>query len=297
MISVIIPTCNRLDLLTNCLQKLAPGAQMFPADQYEVIVTDDGGTNSAEQLVKEQFPWARWVAGPRKGPAANRNNGVRFAKAEFFAFTDDDCSPSPDWLSAYAAAIRPDLDVYEGKTTCRAGIRSPLDEAPVNLKGGCMWSCNLMIRAEAFRKLGGFDEDFPNAWCEDVDFFDRMHLDRVRWEFIPQATIDHPVRRQKLGWHAGAKWKNRVLLWYKQGHEMSTWRWLPVHLLKARIRQVLDFPFSLDSIVGLGSVGLEFLAVVCQLGSWERQYRPIRAEPAARQRQAMSLQHAAGPRS
>ena len=40
--SVVIPTCERNDLLARCLERLAPGAQRFSADRYEVIVTDDG---------------------------------------------------------------------------------------------------------------------------------------------------------------------------------------------------------------------------------------------------------------
>jgi GT2 family glycosyltransferase len=283
MISVVIPTCHRNELLSLCLDRLAPGAQSLPANRYDVIVTDDGAKSTAEQLVREKYPWARWVAGPRRGPAANRNNGVKFVTGEFVAFTDDECSPSSGWLAAYAAAIRPDLDVYEGKTTCAAGIRSPLQEAPVNLKGACHWSCNLMVRAELFRRLGGFDEDYPFS-CEDMDFSDRLHVNNIPSRFIPDALVDHPVRRQSLGWRAGAKWKYRVLLWYKQGHELPAWRWLPVHLLKVRIRQVLDFPFSRDSFVAFGSIALEFAAVLCQLSSWEHQYRPIRLQPRARQR-------------
>ena len=283
MISVVIPTRHRNDLLERCLDRLAPGAQTLAVDQYEVIITDDGGETTAELLVGQKYSWARWIAGPRKGPAANRNHGARSARGEFVAFTDDDCLPSPDWLAAFAATVHSGVDVYEGKTTCTDGIRSPLQEAPLNLHGGCLWSCNLMIRADVFHALGGFDVDFPNAWCEDVEFFERVRLSGINWRFVPDAVIDHPARRRRLGWHAGSKWKNRVLLWYKQGHRMSTWRWLPVHLLKVRIRQVLAFPFSCDSLVAYGSIALEFAAVICQLSSWEDEYRrvPARSAPTA----------------
>jgi hypothetical protein len=42
LITVVIPTCRRPDVLVQCLDRLAPGAQTLPADRYEVIVTDDG---------------------------------------------------------------------------------------------------------------------------------------------------------------------------------------------------------------------------------------------------------------
>ena len=76
MISVIIPICHRNNLLAKCLDCLAPSVQTFPAEQYEVIVTDDGTNTTAKDMMRAQYPWAQWLAGPKKGPAANRNNGA-----------------------------------------------------------------------------------------------------------------------------------------------------------------------------------------------------------------------------
>jgi glycosyltransferase involved in cell wall biosynthesis len=63
--SVIIPTYHRNDLLAKCLDCLAPGTQTLHTEQYEVIVTDDGSQTTAEEMIKQQYPWAKWVAGPR----------------------------------------------------------------------------------------------------------------------------------------------------------------------------------------------------------------------------------------
>ncbi|MHC5729635.1 MAG: glycosyltransferase family 2 protein, partial [Nostoc sp.] len=68
LFSVIIPTYHRNDLLAKCLDCLAPGVQTLSAEQYEVIVTDDGSQTTAEEMIRQQYPWAKWVAGPRKGP-------------------------------------------------------------------------------------------------------------------------------------------------------------------------------------------------------------------------------------
>ena len=91
LFSVVITTCNRLEMLAKCLDRLGCGMQSLAANQYEVIVTDDGSQSTAEQLMKGKYPWARWLQGPRKGPAANRNNGARYAEGEWLVFTDDDC--------------------------------------------------------------------------------------------------------------------------------------------------------------------------------------------------------------
>ncbi|MBC8011498.1 MAG: glycosyltransferase family 2 protein, partial [Burkholderiales bacterium] len=108
--SVIVPTCDRTEALALCLARLAPGAQALPAAEYEVIVTDDSASGKAPPLIRRDFPWARWVPGPRGGPAMNRNHGAEHATGAWLAFVDDDCLPAPGWLSGYlrAAGSRPE---------------------------------------------------------------------------------------------------------------------------------------------------------------------------------------------
>ena len=114
IISVIIPTYHRNELLRKCLDCLKPGAQTLPAEQYEVIVTDDGSKTTAEEMIRDDYPWIKWVAAPRQGPAANRNNGAKYAQSEWFAFTDDVGLPESDWLSAFGASTKGSALALEG---------------------------------------------------------------------------------------------------------------------------------------------------------------------------------------
>ena len=120
--SVVIPTYRRNDALARCLNRLMADRQDFPFARYEVIVADDGPDgDNARLLVENTYPWARWVPGPRRGPAANRNRGAAEASGEFLAFTDDDCLPQPGWLAAFAAKLDgpggDKLRVLEGRTS------------------------------------------------------------------------------------------------------------------------------------------------------------------------------------
>lgn len=195
MISVIIPTCNRNDLLAKCLDCLAPGKQSLSFSEYEVIVTDDGKDTTAEQMLKEKYPWARWTQGPRKGPAANRNHGASQAKGEWLAFTDDDCLPSTGWLEAFSRANPSATSVLEGRTVAKTGIPGPFWTSPTNEKGGLLWSCNFMISRDLFASLGGFDEKFPKPHMEDVDFRIRVEQAVGVPRFVPDAWVDHPARK------------------------------------------------------------------------------------------------------
>jgi GT2 family glycosyltransferase len=198
LFSVIIPTCHRNDLLAKCLDCLAPGKQTLAAENYEVIVTDDGSKSTAREMMEKNYPWAKWIEGPRRGPAANRNNGAKHAQGEWLVFTDDDCLPDADFISSYwNAAMKNDAPVLEGKTS-PCGERTRVDmECPANEHGGYLWSCNFAIRKNLFFELDGFDTNFPGPAMEDVDLRTRLLKAQKKIQFIPRALVLHPWRLKK----------------------------------------------------------------------------------------------------
>jgi GT2 family glycosyltransferase len=201
LFSVIIPTYQRLGLLSACLERLKPGTQTLDSLSYEVIVTDDGQSILAEGLIAECYPWVRWVLGPRRGPAANRNNGARIARGEWLVFVDDDCLPDTGWLKEFRHACeqQPDIDVFEGQTYADREKRSLAEESPINESGGCLWSCNMMLRSQVFAEMNGFDERFPFAAMEDVEFRQRLQRQGLQSQFVAAAAVCHPWRMTQ-GW-------------------------------------------------------------------------------------------------
>lgn len=196
-LSVVIPTCHRNDDLALCLDRLSPGVQTLPVEEYEVIVTDDGSDTTAEAMIAERYPWVRWTAGPRRGPAANRNRGASLALSDWIVFTDDDCLPEPSWLAEYANHIDGQYDVLEGRTS-PYGTRTRVDqECPSNETGGYLWACNFAIRKCVFQELEGFNEGFPVAAYEDMELNTRIELRCFRRLFLPDAAVLHPWRRKK----------------------------------------------------------------------------------------------------
>ena len=196
--SVIIPTRHRNDQLCACLERLKPGQQSLPFESYEVIVSDDGEDSSAAQAVQMNYPWALWVPGPRRGPAANRNNGARFAGGQWLVFTDDDCLPDSFWLSSFQAAMQATaVEAMEGAIYPIGDPDRDLAHCPSNLQGGYFWSANIAVARGLFQKLGGFDERYRFADHEDEDLRMRasVHTDIV---FVPEARVGHPVRVSSL---------------------------------------------------------------------------------------------------
>ena len=195
--SVVIPTYHRNDLLAKCLECLNPDVQTLPAEQYEVIVSDDGYESTAEEMIRQSYSWVKWVAGPRKGPAANRNNGAKYAQGEWLVFTDDDCLPDPQWLTAYWQGSKGTAIALEGAIYPLGNLNQDLAECPVNLTGGCFWSANIAVKSKLFEEIGGFDPNYLMAAHEDQDL--KIRIDKfTKIDFIPEAKVHHPVRLVNL---------------------------------------------------------------------------------------------------
>jgi len=197
MLSVIIPTCNRNDLLSKCLDCLTLGNKEFVAAEYEIIVTDDGRDNQAKTLLLESYPMVRWIEGPKRGPAANRNCGAEHAKFDWLIFIDDDCLPSEGIINCYYQAfIKGDFFAFEGAINADRPQMRYDEESPLNLNGGCFWSCNIAVSRTIFLSAGGFDEGFPYPAMEDTDFQMRI-LEKTPIKFVKEAVVIHPWRRIK----------------------------------------------------------------------------------------------------
>jgi len=194
--SVVIPTFKRKDLLMKCLACLAPGAQSFPAGQYEIIVADDAGEKSELKPELSRHPHVKWVAGPGRGPASNRNKGAAAAQGEWLLFVDDDCLPCGEWIAKFAAAsaAHPDVNVFEGRTSPDGPRRSLAEFAPINESGGYLWACNFAIRRSLYQEMGGFNEAFTYAAMEDVDLRVRLQALNHPIIFVPEALVRHPWR-------------------------------------------------------------------------------------------------------
>jgi GT2 family glycosyltransferase len=216
-LSVIIPTCNRNDLLCKCLDLLAPANQTI-VDDYEVIVTDDSRDDIAKNLINESYPWVKWVGGPKRGPAANRNNGAKMAGGEWLAFIDDDCLPDYHLLLGYQNGIKAHSKnvVFEGCTIVDRPKNKFNEEAPLNLTGGYLFSCNFAIRADYFRQLNGFDENFPYPAMEDSELAYRIRAQGVEMVFLKDAIIMHPWRIKQNSFNMTLKRFSSALYFIKK---------------------------------------------------------------------------------
>jgi len=203
LVSVVVPTFRRPDLLQRCLAALH--RQQFPQCEFEVVVADDAADEATRQLIESrQSPFFSACYIPvngHHGPAAARNAGWRAARGQFIAFTDDDCIPDSGWLSA---GLQPFADPTVVAVTGQTIV--PLPRFPTDhdlntagLERSEFLTANCFCRRAVLADLGGFDEQFTSAWREDSDLHFRL-LD-TGGKVVRQcaAVVVHPVRQAAWG--------------------------------------------------------------------------------------------------
>lgn len=192
-ISVIIPSWNRADQLAAALdsvyaQTLAP---------HEVIVVDDGSTDTTRQRVTGHYPQVHYIYQHNKGVSSARNNGIAAASGDWIALLDSDDRWQPGKLQhqRQALAANPGYRLcHSDETWIRNGKRvNPMKKhAKVggHIYRQCLPLCVIspsavMIHRELFEDVGVFDETLPA--CEDYDLWLRICA------VYPVLYVDQPL--------------------------------------------------------------------------------------------------------
>src|SRR5215212_1006346 len=165
--TVVVPTRNRPLELTRLLRTLR--AQRTER-RFEVVIVDDGSDPPVAPGAFDGDLSVRVVRCAGAGPAAARNAGTAASRGGYLLFTDDDTEAGLTWVEAACGFLdtHPDHVGVEGPVSSPAF--DPLYEHSLeNDKPGAFWTCNIAYRGEAFRRLGGFSENFPYPHCEDLD--------------------------------------------------------------------------------------------------------------------------------
>jgi glycosyltransferase involved in cell wall biosynthesis len=202
--SIIIPTRNRPDHLSACLAAIAQ--VRYSNQRFEVIVVDDGGAVALDHVLSG-FQGSLQVfllRQPHSGPGAARNLGAFHARGEYLAFTDDDCAPTPGWLSQLQAVLAKSPDVAIGGLTVNALETNLYSMASQMLIAYLceyfnhnrydaifLTSSNLTFPAERFRQLGGFSAEFVAAGGEDREFCDRWRHAGFRLSYVTDVVVKH----------------------------------------------------------------------------------------------------------
>ena len=117
-LSVVVPTYNRCDTLQRALSKLV--AQQSGHARYEIIIVDNNSTDCTREVAHsfvEQCDRVHYLFERRQGLSSARNAGIKAARADLIAFTDDDVEVAHDWVERIleAAARYPNASFLGGR--------------------------------------------------------------------------------------------------------------------------------------------------------------------------------------
>lgn len=204
-ISIIIPVKNRPDI-RDCLDSLE--LLDYPKDKIEIIVVDDGSTDSTAQVI-QTFEIKAIHLTHTIGASASRNLAAKEANGELIGFIDSDCVAHPNWLKelvpyfeeekvgivgGYVSNFyfRSALDRYEDTKSSLNMGRYPFRAEEGKSSTAYVPSCNLIIRKKVFLEAGGFQEDLNVG--EDVDLCWRVRKLGYHLLYLPQGEIKHKHR-------------------------------------------------------------------------------------------------------
>jgi GT2 family glycosyltransferase len=205
-ISVVVCSYNGSATIRDCME----GLQRVVYPDFEVIVVNDGSTDSLADIVRE-YP-VRLINTPNRGLSSARNTGMKAASGEIVAYIDDDAYPDPHWLQYLAHAFM---------TTNHAGMGGPnispagdgiIADSIANAPGGPVHvlltdeiaehipGCNMAFRRDALLEVGGCDPVY-HAAGDDVDLCWRIQQTGKTIGFHPAAFVWHHCRNSvKMYW-------------------------------------------------------------------------------------------------
>lgn len=249
--SVVIATYNRAGDLRGTLQSLSG---LRPDGPWEVIVVDNNSTDRTRGVVEEaagRFPAPlRYVFEREQGRSPALNAGIRVARGEIVATTDDDVRVEADWLNRAAEGLaRPGCDYVGGRVLPIWGAPRP---AWLPDHGGKHWAVialldygtdaiefgarvplgvNMAFRRSALdraglldphtgRKAGTLLGQEVREWCI------RARAAGVRGFYVPEMVVQHLIPAGRLTKGYFRRWFywrgiSRAMLYEKAGLDME----------------------------------------------------------------------------
>jgi len=246
VLSIVIPSFNRADLLNLCLGSLRVHA---PANT-EILVIDDGSANAVISEAALRFPEVRVLRlCKQSGFCVAANVGIASANAPIVELLNDDTEVTAGWAEAALGCFRDPAIVAVAPLVLQldekglaAGVAPLIDSAgddydlggfaqkrwhdcPLGAAGRFVaqpvWGASAsaaFYRRESVLAAGGFPNDF-GAYFEDVDLAHRLNRNGGVTQFQPASVVWHRVSASY-----GRRPSREILVQQSRNEELVFWR-------------------------------------------------------------------------
>lgn len=219
MVSVIILNWNGAALLEEYLPSVVANT---PADKAQVVVADNGSTDSSLQLLAERFPSVKVIRFPENyGFAEGYNRALALTDTPYTVLLNSDVAVPQGWLEPLIDAMerdpqlgacQPKIISYRDRSRfeyagaaggfidrngypyCRGRIFDVVEEdhGQYDTQIPVFWASGaaLMVRTDLYRQVGGLDARFF-AHMEEIDLCWRMQLAGYTIAAVPASEVYH----------------------------------------------------------------------------------------------------------
>ncbi len=260
--AIVILNYNGIDFLKKYLNTLIKNS-----DKYEIIVADNGSTDSSLDWLSKNHSEIRIIVLKKNNGYANGYNlALKEVVADYYALINSDVKTTPNWLDPlvlfleehadysaiqpkildqnnsskfeYAGAAGGQLDAL-GYPYCRGRIFNTIenDHGQYDDDIDVFWTSGacMIIRAQDFNEVGGFDPCFF-AHMEEIDLCWRLALKGKKFRYSSKSTIYHVG-----GGTLSVSNPQKTYLNFRNGLFMLLKNLPKKHLIIIPVRMILDF--------------------------------------------------------
>jgi len=205
-VSVVMPVNNEADNLAPLMAEIE--AAMTTGRGFEVVVVDDGSTDSTAEILVQMMqsrPWLRRIAHDEAcGKAAALRSGVRGARAKYVVILDGDGQNDPAYIPAMLAELEKGGDRVGLVNSVRIGRK---DTKFKRIQSRIANRIRVAILKDVTRDSVSGMKAFPRDVFLALPFFDGLHrfmpalVRREGLELRQVDVIDRP--RQHGSTHYG----------------------------------------------------------------------------------------------
>lgn len=265
-IAVVILNWNGEAFLKRFLPILISNTQLVDT---EIVVADNASSDNSLQLLKEEFPTVKTIVLDQNyGFAGGYNRALEQVDAKYFVLLNSDVEVTENWLAPLfdfleqnkeVAACQPKIKSIQNRNFfehagaaggfidflgfpfCRGRVLSTVEEdiGQYDSVIDVFWASGacFMVRADLFKKLGGFDDVFF-AHMEEIDLCWRFNSRGYRVVCVPQSTVFHVgggTLKTEHPYKTYLNFRNNLLMLYK-------------NLPQQNLKKVLKWRILLDYI-------------------------------------------------
>ncbi|WP_455035038.1 glycosyltransferase [Lachnoanaerobaculum gingivalis] len=210
-VSIIIPVYNQIHYTYACLVSILENTEGF---DYEIIIADDVSTDATKEI--DKFVSGLVIARNKsnQGFLKNCNNAAKKARGEYIFFLNNDTTVQKDWLPPLIRLLESD------KSIGMVGSKLIYPDGRLQEAGGIIWSdgsgwnygrCDdpnkpeynyvrdvdyisgaaIMLSRKLWEEIGGFDERYAPAYCEDSDLAFEVRKRGLRVVYQPLSVVTH----------------------------------------------------------------------------------------------------------